>query len=96
MSPPRWLEWALTVPDLSYLPVGFGGYHWRAVDPTGSRWFVTVSDLAAPWVPDLPAAMETAAWLATEAGLEFVIAPVPTRGQPGCPLDWRSVRRAGS
>jgi spectinomycin phosphotransferase len=72
-------HWALTVQDLSYLPVGFGGYHWLAVDQTGSRWFVTVSDLAAPWVPDLPAAMQTAAWLATEAGLEFVVAPVPTR-----------------
>jgi spectinomycin phosphotransferase len=72
-------QWALTVQDLSYLPVGFGGYHWLAVDQTGSRWFVTVSDLAAPWVSDLPAAMQTAAWLATEAGLEFVVAPVPTR-----------------
>ena len=72
-------QWALTVQDMSYLPVGFGGYHWRAVDQTGSRWFVTVSDLASPWVPDLPAAMQTAAWLATEAGLEFVVAPVPTR-----------------
>ena len=72
-------QWALTVRDMSYLPVGFGGYHWLAVDQTGSRWFVTVSDLAAPWVADLPAAMRTAAWLATEAGLEFVIAPVPTR-----------------
>jgi spectinomycin phosphotransferase len=73
-------HWAFTVQDLSYLPVGFGGYHWLAVDEAGSRWFVTVSDLAAPWVPDLPAAMRTAAWLATEAGLEFVVAPVPTRG----------------
>jgi spectinomycin phosphotransferase len=72
-------QWALTVQDMSYLPVGFGGYHWLAVDQTGSRWFVTVSDPAAPWVPDLPAAMQTAAWLATEAGLEFVVAPVPTR-----------------
>jgi spectinomycin phosphotransferase len=71
-------QWALTVQELSYLPVGFGGYHWLAVDQAGSRWFVTVSDLAAPWVPDLPAAMQTAAWLATEAGLEFVVAPVPT------------------
>jgi len=34
-------QWGLTVQDLSYLPVGFGGYHWLAVDPTGSRWFVT-------------------------------------------------------
>jgi spectinomycin phosphotransferase len=83
-------QWALTVPDLSYLPVGFGGYHWLAVDQTGSRWFVTVSDLAAPWVPDLPAAMQTAAWLATEAGLEFVVAPVPTRaGQVVGSLDSR-------
>jgi spectinomycin phosphotransferase len=72
-------QWALTVQDMSYLPVGFGGYHWRAVDETGSRWFVTVSELAAPQVPDLPAAMQTAAWLAAEAGLEFVVAPVPTR-----------------
>ena len=72
-------QWALTVRDLSYLPVGFGGYHWLAVDQAGSRWFVTVSDLAAPWLPDLPAAMQTAAWLATEAGLGFVVAPVPAR-----------------
>ena len=71
-------QWLLTVRELSYLPVGFGGYHWLAVDQAHSRWFVTVSDLAAPWVPDLPATMQTAAWLATEAGLEFVVAPVPT------------------
>ena len=71
-------QWPLTVRELIYLPVGFGGYHWLAVDQTGSRWFVTVSDLAAPWVPDLSAAMQTAAWLAREGGLEFVVAPVPT------------------
>lgn len=83
-------QWELPVQDVSYLPVGFGGYHWLAVDQTGSRWFVTVSDLAAPWAPDLPAAMQTAAWLATEAGLEFVVAPVPTRaGQIVGSLDSR-------
>ena len=83
-------QWALTVQDLSYLPVGFGGYHWRAADQTGSRWFVTVSDLVTPWVPDLPAAMQTAAWLATQAGLGFVVAPVPTRaGQFAASLDSR-------
>jgi spectinomycin phosphotransferase len=71
-------QWALTVRELSYLPVGFGGYHWLAVDQDSSRWFVTVSDLAAAWVPDLSAAMRTAAWLAGEGGLEFVVAPVPT------------------
>ena len=72
-------QWRLSVRELSYLPVGFGGYHWLAVDQTGSRWFVTVSDLAAPWVPDLQAAMQTAAWLAGETGLEFVVAPVQMR-----------------
>jgi len=83
-------QWALTVQDMSYLPVGFGGYHWRAVDQTGSRWFVTVSDLATPWVPDLPAAMQTAAWLAMQTGLGFVVAPVPTRaGQVVGSLDSR-------
>jgi spectinomycin phosphotransferase len=83
-------QWTLTVQNLSYLPVGFGGYHWLAVDQTGSRWFVTVSDLAARWMPDLSAAMQTAAWLATEAGLGFVVAPVPTRaGQVVGSLDNR-------
>jgi spectinomycin phosphotransferase len=71
-------QWPLSVQELSYLPVGFGGYHWLAVDQSGSRWFVTVSDLAAPWVPDLQVAMQAAAWLAAEAGLGFVVAPVPT------------------
>ncbi len=71
-------------------PVGFGGHHWLAADQTGSRWFVTVSDLATPWVPDLPAAMQTAAWLATQAMLEFVVAPVPARaGQVVGSLDSR-------
>jgi spectinomycin phosphotransferase len=73
-------QWPLTVQELSYLPVGFGGYHWLAVDRTGARWFVTVNDLAALWLTDLAAAMRTASWLATEAGLEFVVAPVPTAG----------------
>jgi spectinomycin phosphotransferase len=59
-----------------------------AAGPPGG--FVTVSDLAAPWVPDLPAAMQTAAWLATEARLEFVVAPVPARaGQVVGSLDSR-------
>jgi spectinomycin phosphotransferase len=83
-------QWSLVVQELSYLPVGFGGYHWLAVDQTGARWFVTVNDLAAPWLSNLPAAMQTAAWLATEAGLEFVVDPVPTKaGQVVGSLDSR-------
>ena len=71
-------EWMLAVRELTYLPVGFGGYHWLAIDQVGSRWFVTVCDVAAPWLTDLSAAMQAAAWLAGEAGLEFVVGPVRT------------------
>ena len=71
-------QWSLPIRDLSYRPVGFGGYHWQAIDQAGSRWFVTVCDLTAPWLTDLSAAMESAAWLASQANLEFVVAPVPT------------------
>jgi spectinomycin phosphotransferase len=71
-------QWSLTIRDLSYLPIGFGGYHWLAIDQAGSRWFVTLCDLSAPWLTDLSAAMESSGRLAGEAGLEFVVAPVPT------------------
>jgi spectinomycin phosphotransferase len=70
-------EWALAGVRLQYLPVGFGGYHWLAADPAGMQWFVTVTDLASLYGPDLGPAMETASGLA-EAGLEFVLAPVRT------------------
>jgi spectinomycin phosphotransferase len=83
-------QWSLTMQELFYWPAGFGGYHWIAIDQTRSRWFVTVHDLAAPWLLDLPAAMQAATWLATEAGLEFVVAPVPTStGQVVATLDSR-------
>jgi spectinomycin phosphotransferase len=76
-------QWQLTAAELRYLPVGFGGYHWLAVDPAGSRWFVTVSDVGAgDGFADLAAAMETAAWLASDAGLDFVLAPVRAQAGP--------------
>lgn len=73
-------HWALRGLRLEYLPVGFGGHHWRA-----GRWFVTVDDLAAGHQPGpdtdasfeaLDRAYRTAAALRAEAGLEFVVAPV--------------------
>jgi spectinomycin phosphotransferase len=83
-------EWDLGAASLEYLPVGFGGYHWRA-DAAGSRWFVTASDppgrSATRAAADFEAAMETAARLA-RAGLDFVLAPV--RGRSG-----RTVARLG-
>jgi spectinomycin phosphotransferase len=71
-------HWNVDVTELSYLPVGFGGYHWSAHDAGGGRWFVTATDVARfDSFADLERAMATAVHLA-QAGLEFVLAPVPT------------------
>lgn len=77
--------WGLDADAVEYAPVGFGSYHWHVV-AGGERWFVTVDDLtkrAAPLADDslrrLSAALSTARTL-RDAGLEFVIAPVRTRG----------------
>ncbi|MDT0309286.1 phosphotransferase [Streptomyces sp. DSM 44917] len=82
--------WGLPVSGVRYAPVGFGDYHWEA-NGEGARWFVTLTDLLPR--PDegfatLRAAMETAAALAGDAGLDFVVAPLPTR-------DGRRVLRLG-
>jgi spectinomycin phosphotransferase len=72
-------HWQLDVADLRYAPVGYGGYHWTAVDDAGGRWFVTASRLAGPAdLADLQATMRAARALA-DAGLEFVVAPMRTR-----------------
>jgi spectinomycin phosphotransferase len=71
-------HWNLRVSGLRYLPFGFGGYHWSADDADGLRWFVTASDLARyDSFAALELAMSTTVRLA-RAGLEFVVAPVPT------------------
>ena len=68
-------HWQLDV-GLRYAPVGYGGYHWTAVDGAGPRWFVTASRLAGPAdLADLRATMRAAKALA-DAGLDFVVAPV--------------------
>jgi spectinomycin phosphotransferase len=79
-------HWGLAIIQLDYLAVGFGDHHWIATEAEGRRWFVTVAELgggwrgAAPeqgWV-DLRAAMSAVIAL-RGAGLEFAMAPVPTR-----------------
>jgi spectinomycin phosphotransferase len=78
-------HWGLAPTRLGYLPVGFGDHHWDLTDAAGCRWFVTVAGLARAWrgtgsaagYADLRAAMDTVSVLAG-AGLEFVVAPVPT------------------
>jgi hypothetical protein len=79
--------WTLDVSALEYKAVGFGSYHWWA-QSTGADWFVTADDLelrrrkrseplGAPR-QRLVAALSTARAL-HDAGLDFVVAPTPTR-----------------
>lgn len=70
-------RWGIDAVTLTYAAVGFGGHHWRAVDASGAPWFVTL-DVDVPGGP-LRAALRSARALA-DAGLEFVVAPVPSRG----------------
>jgi spectinomycin phosphotransferase len=78
--------WGIETAALRYAAVGGGSYHWAVRDGTASRWFVTVDDLDdKAWLGDtqpavlagLRAAMNTALALRREAGLGFVVAPVP-------------------
>ena len=80
-------HWAIGAASLDYLPVGFGSHHWEAVGADGSRWFVSADDLRAAHhagrAPDdvfegLDRAFRTAAALRGDAGLEFVLAPIPS------------------
>ena len=88
--------WGLAAGALRYAPVGGGSYHWVVADDQRKQWFVTVDDLddkgwlgrTRPAVlAGLRAAMQAAVTLRREAGLGFVVPPVPARdGQPVLPL----------
>jgi spectinomycin phosphotransferase len=87
-------EWDLAPAGLRYAAVGFGDHHWELTDTSGGRWFITVAVLAGGWrgtgpaegLADLRAALGTVTAL-HQAGLDFAVAPVPTRtGQPLAPL----------
>ncbi len=86
--------WGLPPAGLRYAALGFGDHHWELTDRSGGRWFVTVAALAGGWrgtgpaegLADLRATLGTVTAL-HQAGLEFAVAPVPTRGgQPLVPL----------
>lgn len=78
-------HWGLAPADLEYAPLGFGSHHWIATDSAGERRFVTVDEgePVTPGRPDpfatLRTAMSTVRALA-DRGLEFVVAPLPSRG----------------
>ncbi|MEU8266150.1 hypothetical protein AB0B89_03205 [Sphaerisporangium sp. NPDC049002] len=79
--------WDVDAVSLAYAPVGFGDYHWTALDARGWRWFVTVADLtrkvqygagvADAW-DGLGRAMDTAFDLRNHGKLDFVVAPLRT------------------
>jgi hypothetical protein len=84
-------RWGLTVASIEFRPVGFGSYHWELSDGQGTRWFLTVDDLAAKRharsetsdaaFSRIGAALATAADL-RDAGCGFVVAPIPTSAGP--------------
>ncbi|MFI7615206.1 phosphotransferase enzyme family protein [Nonomuraea terrae] len=73
---PALAAWGIEAAGLDYAPVGFGDFHWIARDGRGRRWFVTVADVRRQTFDGLRLAMDTAAALREEAGLEFVVAPL--------------------
>jgi spectinomycin phosphotransferase len=83
--------WGLHDPRLSYLPIGFGSYHWLAESAAG-RYFLTLDDLTTkPWLGSEPgtvfaglrACYGTVLTLAGQAGLTCIVPPVPaTDGAP--------------
>ena len=88
--------WGFEVEGADYAAVGAGSYHWVARDLDGTRRFVTVDDLDQKrWLGDtrdsaceaLTRAFDTAVVL-RNAGLEFVVAPIPTS-------DGETLRRIG-
>jgi spectinomycin phosphotransferase len=88
--------WHITA-DAEYAAVGFGSHHWFATDAEGQRFFVTLDDLdVKPWLGDtrdsaftgLQKAFDAAVSLRERAGLDFVLASLPS-------VDGESVRRVG-
>lgn len=81
--------WGLDVRSVAYRPVGFGSYHW-AVDTGSRRLFATVDvlhDAPAARLRLLGQALGTALALHRDAGLHFVVAPLPdAAGAPLRPL----------
>ncbi|RJL36240.1 aminoglycoside phosphotransferase family protein [Bailinhaonella thermotolerans] len=63
--------------------MGFGGYHWSVTDRRGADWFVKVDDLDAgdagreDEFARLRGSLATTLALSRDAGLDFVVAPVP-------------------
>jgi spectinomycin phosphotransferase len=76
--------WAVEARATAYLPVGAGAYHWSVTDSRAAVWFVKVDDLGADDAGRERAFDQIRRSLTTaralhDAGLGFVLAPVPAR-----------------
>ncbi|MEH0821943.1 MULTISPECIES: phosphotransferase [unclassified Micromonospora] len=77
--------WGIEAGSTQYLPVGAGSYHWSVADRRGSTWFVKVDDLGVEEAgrdatfDRLGRSFGTALAL-RDAGLDFVLAPMPSGG----------------
>jgi hypothetical protein len=79
--------WNVAATSLTYQAVGFGSHHWLVSTAGRDRLFVTVDDLAAKTrgaadaadaaFTRLERAFATAFSLRRDAGLDFVVAPIP-------------------
>ena len=71
--------WGVTDPEVAHLPVGFGSHHWSVRVADGRRWIASLD--AAPEGSEVHARLQaalTAATVARESGLAFVVAPLRT------------------
>ena len=83
-------DWGFRPVSLGYQAIGFGSHHWLAVDSGGLKVFATVDDLSEKLRDDadttsaafgrLDQAFESALSLRHDAGLDFVVAPLPRPG----------------
>ncbi|HEU5111045.1 MAG TPA: phosphotransferase, partial [Micromonosporaceae bacterium] len=75
--------WGIAARSADYLPVGAGSHHWSVTDRGGTAWFVKVDDLGveeagrAGAFDTLGRSFDTASALRRDAGLDFVVAPLP-------------------
>ena len=73
-------HWDPGLDRVEHLPLGFGAHHWAAYDGGSPRFFVTLDGLGPRHsAAELEAAYAGAAAL-RDAGLEFVLACIPTTG----------------
>ena len=80
-------HWGLGGVLLEYMPVGFGSHHWLAADSGGLNLFATVDDLSEmrrdhtdttnAVFGRLDQTFESALSLRRDAGLDFIVAPLP-------------------